>query len=98
MYEMSCAQCHYDGTGNPAAPDLKGSPIFRQPPAALVEIILKGQSGVSIVNGEKLGGMMPAQESLTDEEIAAITAYTRDVFGGIKEAVPPAEVARLRAR
>lgn len=96
VYEMSCAQCHYDGTGSSAAPDLKGSPVFQEPPAALVKIILKGQSGVSMVHGRKFKGTMPAQAYLTDEEIAAVVAYTRDLFGGVKAVVPQADVAGLR--
>lgn len=98
VYEISCAQCHYDGSGNSAAPDLKGSPVFRESPEALAQIILKGRSGISVVNGRKFNGVMPAQAYLTDEEIAAVVAYTRDVFGASKAVVPPAEVGAWRAR
>lgn len=96
VYEMACAQCHYDGEGSTSAPDLRRSAILSQSPAALARIILKGQSRLSMVNGKKFDGTMPAQAYLTDEEAAAVIAFVRDAYGGKREAVSPAEVAKIR--
>lgn len=95
-YGMSCAMCHYEGAGSATAPDLKGSPIFKEPPATLIGVILKGRNGVSVVNGRKFNGIMPPQAFLSDADIAAIVAYTRQTFGDEKTAVTPAEVKALR--
>jgi len=96
LYESACAMCHYNGSGSQTAPDLIGSPILVEQPKRLIRIILHGQSGESVVNGEKFNGHMPAQDGLSDEEIAAITAYVRRDFGGISEGVALQSVASER--
>lgn len=97
LYEQSCAQCHYDGWGNPAAPDLRGSGVLAEPADALAVIILGGRRNQSVKDGRKFNGIMPPQAYLRDEEIAAIVAYVRDEFGGRKEPVSPQAVAETRA-
>lgn len=98
LYESACAMCHYGGSGSQTAPDLIGSPILVEQPERLIRIILHGQSGESVVNGEKFNGLMPSQEGLSDEEIAAITAYVRREFGGISEGVSLQAVASEREK
>ena len=95
VYEMTCAQCHFAGEGGPAAPPLAGSSALARP-ESVFKIILQGQRGQSVVNGQKLNGIMPAMNYLTDEEVAAVTAYLRERFGGKTEAVQPADVAKAR--
>ena len=97
LYEQSCAQCHYDGAGNPVAPDLRGSSVLAEPPQALARIILDGRQGVSMKDGKKLNGIMPPQAYLRDEEIAAVVVYVREAFGDRREALSPAAVAEIRA-
>lgn len=96
LYGQSCAICHYDGAGNPAAPDLKGSPYLQGGPEKLITITLKGQGNVSVVNGKKFNGQMPAMDYLTDEEVAAITAYVLASFGNERKPVSPEVVRKLR--
>lgn len=96
MYAQSCAICHYDGAGNSAAPDLKGSPYLEGGPEKLITITLKGQGNVSVVNGKKFNGQMPAMAYLADEEVAAITAYVLAAFGSERELVSPEMVRALR--
>lgn len=96
IYAQSCTICHYDGSGNPAAADLKGSAVVVGPPAQVISIILNGQAGVSMVNGKKLNGQMPKMSYFSDEEIAAVTAYVRATFADKQEAVDPALVKSLR--
>jgi len=97
LYEQSCAQCHYDGAGNPVAPDLRGSSVLAEPPQALARIILDGRQGVSMKDGKKLNGIMPPQAYLRDEEIAAVVVYVREAFGDRRDALSPAAVAEIRA-
>lgn len=96
-YEQTCATCHYDGQGNPAAPDLLGSAFWKNEPARLITMILRGQSGVSIVDGKVFHGEMPAMAYLSNEEIAAVTAYVFARFGGRTLSVEPSEVAAARS-
>lgn len=97
LYEQSCAQCHYDGTGNPAVPDLRGSSVLAEPPQALARVILGGRQGVSMKGGEKFNGIMPPQPYLRDDEVAAIVVYVRSEFGSRLEGFSPQEAAKVRA-
>lgn len=96
IYGQSCTMCHYAGSGNPAAPDLKGSSYLTGGPDKLITIILKGQSGVSVVNGKKFNGQMPKMDYLTDEEVAAVTAYVRASFADQREIITVEQVKTLR--
>jgi mono/diheme cytochrome c family protein len=99
LYEASCAMCHIDGTANAPNPALVGSPIVNGPPEGVVRIILRGQSGQSLIDGKPGGGIMPAQATLSDQEIAEIVTYVRATFGDKEEAagVSPEFVAKIRA-
>lgn len=96
VYAQSCVNCHYDGAGNAAAPDLKGSNFWKSGPNQMIVLLLKGQGGVSVVRGEKFKGEMPPMDFLTDDEIAAVTAYVRATFGNQREFVEPTAVAKQR--
>lgn len=97
VYAQGCAICHFDGAGNTAAPDIKGSAYLRGGPEKLITLTLKGQGNVSEVNGKKFNGQMPKMDYLTDEEVAAVTAYVLAVFGSDRQPVSPDLVRRLRA-
>ncbi|MDX2079155.1 MAG: cytochrome c [Terrimicrobiaceae bacterium] len=97
IYGIHCAMCHLDGTGSPAAPALRGSALVANDPPAVIRTILHGRRGESMVDGQRFNGIMPAQDYLTDEEIAAVTAYIVREFGGQINEVSAAEVARLRS-
>lgn len=96
LYNQSCANCHYDGSGNPVAADLKGSATVEAGAANVIRVILHGQQRVAMVNGRKLNGIMPQMSYLSDEETAAIAAYVRSAFAGQRQVVDPATVAELR--
>ncbi len=97
LYEQSCAQCHYDGSGNPAAPDLRGSSVLAEPPQALARVILAGRQGVSMKGGEKFHGIMPPQAYLRDDEVAALVVSVRSEFGSRREGFSPRAAAEVRA-
>lgn len=94
---MACAQCHYDGKASAANPALVGSPALQAAPSTVIDIILNGQSGKSLIDGKRLSGIMPAQAYLTDAEIAAVVTYIRHEFAGISAEVTPSQVQQIRA-
>ncbi len=98
VYEMNCAQCHVDGKGGPVAPALVGTEIVKGPARAIVEVILKGQSGKVLVDGKPFAAPMAPLDYLTDEEIAAVTAYVRKQFGEVGEVVPVQTVTDARPK
>jgi mono/diheme cytochrome c family protein len=99
VYQTTCANCHYAGEAGPSTPALAGSAALGAEPSALFKIILQGQRNVSIVNGQKLNGIMPGMAYLSDEEIAAVSMYLRQRFGGGQaEPIAPAAVAAERKK
>lgn len=96
MYENNCAQCHYAGEGGANVPPLPGSRVLQNEPAATFKVILNGQRNQSVVNGRKFNGIMPGMAYLTDDEIAAVTAYLRQRFADKAEALNPSDVGQAR--
>jgi mono/diheme cytochrome c family protein len=97
LYSQSCIICHFGGDGGGLNPSLITSSTVKGPAEGLIKLILKGQSGISIVNGKKLNGIMPPQANMNDVEIAAVATYVRREFGKVEEPVQPSEVAKVRA-
>lgn len=97
-YDLNCALCHYDGHANRLNPSLFESPKVVGPTAPLIDVILRGQSGESMADGRVLGGIMPPQATLSDEEIAEILTYVRHHFGNSASPVTPEEVAKRRSK
>ncbi len=97
VYEMACAQCHYDGSGDAFNPSLRTSSIVKGTPEALLRVLLEGQRGKSLIEGKLANGVMPSQAYLTDEELAAVANYIRQEMAGVPSSVSPSEAARARA-
>ena len=94
-----CAVCHQaNGEGLPGAfPPLSGSEIVNAAsPDRMIAIILRGLEGPVTVKGQEYNSIMPAQATLTDEEIARITTYERSSWGNAASAVTPEQVAAVR--
>jgi len=98
VYARTCALCHRDGEGSAIAPGLRGSAVLEQPPAELARIILLGRSGVTVVDGKKFGGAMPAQAYLSNEEIAAVVVYVRETLAGKRDDFSPYDAAQAREK
>ncbi len=83
VYALYCQSCHMeDGKGMPDINSpLAKADYLKKPAATLIGIILKGQSGEVVVNGKKYNGMMPAQDYLTDAQIADVLNYIRNSWG-----------------
>lgn len=81
LFRGACATCHEPGAPMMVAgrPDLRlGSPLHEDNPRDTVQIILQGLEPPVEANGP----YMPAfADALTDEQIAAVTAYMRARWG-----------------
>jgi mono/diheme cytochrome c family protein len=81
VFDTSCAFCHQaGGVGVPGQfPRLAGrvGAIAAKPEgkAFLVKVLLTGMSGRITVDGEAILGIMPAFDSLSDDDIAAVLSY-----------------------
>ncbi len=99
VYALNCQNCHIeDGKGMPEVyPPVAKADYLKRPSKTLINIILKGQSGEMVVNGKKYNIAMPAQEYLTDVQIADVLNYCKNSWGNkIPGSVTPAMVKALR--
>ena len=81
VFDNSCAFCHQAaGVGVPGQfPRLAGrvGAIAAKPEGKkfLPQVLLGGISGRIMVDGEQILGIMPALDTLSDEDIAAVLSY-----------------------
>jgi mono/diheme cytochrome c family protein len=83
LYENYCGTCHQkDGTGlGKLIPPLKGSDYMKNNIGRTVSIIKNGLKGEILVNGQVYNQPMPANNQLTNMEIAQITTYIYNIWG-----------------
>lgn len=99
VYANNCMNCHMeDGKGLEGAfPPIAKSDFLKRPPKDLINVILKGQSGELKVNGVVYNGVMPAQDYLSDEEIADVLNYINNSWGNKNlKPILPLQVKQLR--
>jgi mono/diheme cytochrome c family protein len=99
VYALYCQNCHMeDGKGMPEInPPVAKADYIKKPAKILIDVILNGQSGEVVVNGKKYNAVMPAQEYLTDVQIADVLNYVRNSWGNkIPGTITPAMVKALR--
>ncbi|UOQ96169.1 c-type cytochrome [Hymenobacter sp. 5317J-9] len=98
VYVQNCLSCHQaDGLGvDGLNPPLAKTDYVLGDKTRLTKVLLNGLQGVDI-NGEPYNNVMPAQESLTDAQIAAVLTYVRNSFGNKASAVSATEVKAIRA-
>nr|WP_277881432.1 cytochrome c [Hymenobacter cyanobacteriorum] len=98
VYKQYCLTCHLaDGLGvDGMNPPLAKTDYVLGDKTRLTKVLLNGLQGVDI-NGEQYRGVMPAQATLTDAQIAAVLTYVRNSFGNKASAVSAAEVKAVRA-
>ncbi len=98
-YSANCQNCHMaDGKGLPGAfPPLAKSDYINKPIGDLISFVLKGQTGEIKVNGTVYNGVMPAQNYLSDDQIADIYNYVRNSWGNKSSvAITPTMVNKKR--
>lgn len=99
VYGLYCQNCHMeDGAGMPEVnPPLAKADYMKSPSKDLINVILKGSTGSLTVNGKKYVGAMPAQEYLSDEQIADVLNYAKNSWGNkIPGVITPALVKAQR--
>ena len=99
VYALFCQNCHMeDGKGTPDInPPLAKADYLKRSEKTLIGIILNGQSGDVIVNGKKYNTIMPAQDYLSDQQIADVMNYVRNSWGNkLPGYITPALVKSLR--
>ena len=98
VYTQYCLTCHQaDGLGvDGMNPPLAKTDYVLGDKTRLTKVLLNGLQGVEI-GGEQYHGVMPAQESLTDAQIAAVLTYVRNSFGNKASTVSAADVKAVRA-
>ncbi len=99
VYITFCVNCHMaDGKGmEKVYPPIAKSDFLKRPSKDLINNILNGQSGEIKVNGHVYNTLMPAQNYLTDEQIADVLNYINNSWGNKKPvAFTPAQVKKLR--
>ena len=100
VYDRSCVQCHMNnGKGAPGMnPPLAGVDLVTGDKTNVINIILKGLSVPTLINGETFNNAMPAHAYLTDQQIADVLTYIRNTFGNKADAIKPEEVSKVRAK
>ncbi|MCC5922029.1 MAG: cytochrome c [Cyclobacteriaceae bacterium] len=98
VYRTYCLACHQkDGSGvRNMYPPVRESDWVEGDVKRLVDLIVNGLSGPIVVNGEEYNGVMPAQDYLTDDQIAAVLTYMRLNMGNKASEVTTEEVNRIR--
>ncbi len=99
VYGLYCQNCHMeDGNGMPEVnPPLAKADYMKRPAKDIISVILKGSTGSLTVNGKKYVGAMPAQEYLSDEQIADVLNYAKNSWGNkIPGTITPAMVKAQR--
>jgi len=98
VYQQVCLSCHQaDGGGVPNMnPPLIKSTWVAGDKKKLINIVLKGFEEKVAINGSYFSNNMPAQNSLTDQQIADVLTYIRSNFGNKASAIAPKDVTAQR--
>jgi mono/diheme cytochrome c family protein len=98
IYIGNCAACH-QATGLGLAgvfPPLVSSEWVVESPVILTNILLHGIQGQIKVKGVSYQGVMPAWNSLSDAEIAAVMSYIRSDWGNKAAPITEDDVKKQR--
>jgi mono/diheme cytochrome c family protein len=99
VYKNVCITCHQaDGGGVPNMnPPLIKTEYVLGDKTRLAHIVLAGLAEPIEINGDDYKQHMPAQNYLTDQQIADVLTFVRNNFGNKASAVKVAEVQAVRA-
>jgi len=98
VYMTNCMSCHMiNGQGVAGVyPPLAGEDSLMADVNLNIDIILKGQKGEVMVNGQQYNTDMPSQEYLSDEQIADVLNYVRNTWGNKAEMITSEQVKAQR--
>ena len=93
VFEENCAQCHRaNGEGLPDTfPALNKNPFVLGEPSPVIATVLNGRKG-------NLGEMPAWQDTLNNDQIAAVVTYIRQAWSNRAAPVAPAMVAAARGK
>ena len=99
IYNKFCLVCHQaDGSGvDGLYPPIVATDWVGGDKERLIKLVLNGQVGPIEVNGESYNNVMPAQDFLKNDEVAAVLTYIRQNFQNNASAVSASEVEQIRA-
>ena len=99
LYKKYCLTCHQaDGSGVPRMnPPLISTSYVTGDKEKLIKWVLQGSVQHVDIDGESYSNNMPAQNYLTDQQIADVLTYVRSSFGNKASAVLASEVKMVRA-
>lgn len=94
-----CLACHQaDGSGVPRLnPPLINTSYVLGDKAKLITWVLQGSLEKVPIDGEYYTNNMPAQDYLTDQQIADVLTYVRNSFGNKASVISPSDVKTVRA-
>ncbi|MEO8710739.1 MAG: cytochrome c [Parafilimonas sp.] len=99
LYKQYCLSCHQvNGSGVPRMnPPLIKTSYVTGDKKKLIKWVLQGSVENVPIDGNYYSNNMPAQNYLTDQQIADVLTYIRSSFGNKASAVTAAEVKTVRA-
>jgi mono/diheme cytochrome c family protein len=100
VYLANCLSCHmYNGEGLAGTyPPLTNTRYIADSVPRSINIILHGQKGEVIVNDVIYNTEMPAQDYLTDEQIADVLNYVMNSWGSKGPVITPGQVKKEREK
>jgi mono/diheme cytochrome c family protein len=100
VYLVNCLNCHMaDGEGLEGTyPPLAKTGYAGDSIQQCINIILSGQKGEIVVNGVTYNSEMPAQDYLSDEEVADVLNYIMNRWGNKTRVITPDIVKSQRGK
>lgn len=97
IYTQNCLTCHQaDGGGvDGLNPPLSKTSWVLGEKSRIINVLLHGLQGQDI-DGEPYNNVMPAQDHLSDQQIADVLTFVRNSFGNKASAIKAPEVKALR--
>ena len=96
VFVEDCSACHMSAEAPHDYPQLAGGTlVMGRDPETVIRIILQGAES-AVTKNAKTTFSMPSFEALSDEEVADVATYIRNVWGNRASPVSPAQVSRLR--
>ena len=98
LYKQYCLTCHQaNGSGVPKMnPPLIKTSYVTGDKNKLIKWVLQGSVEKVPIDGQYYSNNMPAQNKLTDQQIADVLTYIRSSFGNKSSVITPVEVKTVR--
>lgn len=100
VYAANCQSCHMsEGEGLTGTfPPLAKSDYLLKDQKRTIQTVLHGVSGEITVNGQMYNMDMPAQDYLSDQDVADVVNFIQNNWGNKAKAVTPVQVKAERKK